>query len=149
MSAKMVDITRKEAVYREATAEGRIRLDPETIRRVREGAVEKGDVASISAVAAIAAVKKTSEIVPLAHPIPITHADVELEVGEGEITARVTVKTTAQTGVEMEALTGVTACLLTIWDLVKKYEKDEAGQYPSTEIFGVRVLRKVKEPGEG
>jgi len=144
MNVKMVDVTGKDVVFREAVAEGRIKLRRETLRLVRSGGVEKGDVFSIAKIAAIMAVKKTSEIIPLTHPIPITHVDVDVEAGEDNIYVRVTVRTNAQTGVEMEALTGVAASLLTVWDLVKKYEKDDMGQYPTTEISSIKVISKVK-----
>jgi cyclic pyranopterin phosphate synthase len=144
MNVKMVDVTGKDVVFREAVAEGRIKLRRETISLVRSGGIEKGDVFSIAKVAAIMAVKKTSEIIPLTHPIPITHVDVDMEAGEDNIYVRVTVRTNAQTGVEMEALTGVAASLLTVWDLVKKYEKNDAGQYPTTEISSIKVVSKVK-----
>ncbi len=140
----MVDITGKEEVYREATAYGRIRLREETAARIREGRVEKGDVEAVARVAAILAVKKTPELVPLCHPIPITGVDVEMRVGDRWVEVWVTVKTTARTGVEMEALAGVSAALLAVWDMVKKYEKDERGQYPHTVIEEVRVVEKVK-----
>jgi len=144
MNVKMVDVTGKDVVFREAVAEGRIKLRRETISLVRSRGIEKGDVFSIAKVAAIMAVKKTSEIIPLTHPIPITHVDVDMEAGEDNIYVRVTVRTNAQTGVEMEALTGVAASLLTVWDLVKKYEKNDAGQYPTTEISSIKVVSKVK-----
>jgi cyclic pyranopterin phosphate synthase len=144
MNVKMVDVTGKDVVFREAVAEGRIKLRRETLRLVRSGGVEKGDVFSIAKIAAIMAVKKTSEIIPLTHPIPITHVDVDVEAGEDNIYVKVTVRTNAQTGVEMEALTGVAASLLTVWDLVKKYEKDDMGQYPTTEISSIKVISKVK-----
>lgn len=144
MGARMVDITGKGEVYREATATGFIKLRPETVKLIREGRVEKGDIRSIASIAAILAVKKTPEIVPLTHNIPITGVDVRIEVEDEGVRVYVTVKTTARTGVEMEALTGVAAALLAIWDMVKKYEKDEAGQYPFTYITDIRVLEKKK-----
>ncbi len=142
----MIDITLKNEVYREATAEGIIRLRRETVRRIIEGRVEKGDVFTISKIAAINAVKKTPELIPLCHNIPITHVNVEFKIlDEEHILCRVTVKTTAKTGVEMEAITGVSVALLNVWDLVKKYEKDEKGQYPITRIESIRVTSKIKK----
>ena len=142
----MIDITSKKEVYREATAEGIIKLRKETVKRILEGRVEKGDVFTISKIAAINAVKKTPELIPLCHNIPITHVNVEFKVLDDEhIMCRVTVKTTAKTGVEMEALTGVSTALLNVWDLVKKYEKDENGQYPFTRIESIRVVSKIKK----
>ena len=146
MGVSMVDITTKEIVRREAVAEGFIKLRNETIRRVREGRIEKGDVFSVATIAAIMAVKNTPNIVPLTHNIPITSVKVDYEVMNEGIKVIVTVKTDAKTGVEMEALTGVMAALLAIWDMVKKYEKDERGQYPWTRITDVRVVSKVKKP---
>lgn len=144
MGARMVDITGKEEVYREATAAGFIRLRPETVKLIREGRIEKGDIRSIASIAAILAVKRTPEIVPLTHNIPITSVDVKVDVESEGVRVYVTVKTTARTGVEMEALAGAAAALLTIWDMVKKYEKDEAGQYSFTYISDIRVLMKKK-----
>ena len=147
MRVAMVDITSKEVTYREATAEGIIKLKRETIRMIKEGKIEKGDVFSVATIAAILAVKNTPNIIPLTHNIPITSIKVNYEfIGEDSILVRVTVKTTAKTGVEMEALTGVSAALLTIWDMVKKYEKDERGQYPTTVITNIRVVHKIKKP---
>ena len=146
MGVSMVDITTKEIVRREAVAEGFIKLRNETIRRVREGRIEKGDVFSVATIAAIMAVKNTPNIVPLTHNIPITSVKVNYEVMNEGIKVIVTVKTDAKTGVEMEALTGVMAALLAIWDMVKKHEKDERGQYPWTRITDVRVVSKVKKP---
>ncbi len=143
----MIDITGKEVVYREAVAEGVIRLKPSTIKRIINGRVEKGDVLTVSRIAAIQAVKKTPDLIPLCHNIPITHVDVKYEfIGDDKIKVIVTVKTTAKTGVEMEALTGVSTALLNIWDMVKKYEKDEKGQYPDTLIEYIRVRSKIKKP---
>jgi cyclic pyranopterin phosphate synthase len=142
--AKMVDITEKSGVYREATATGFIRLRPETIKRIREGSIEKGDVFTVSTVAAINAVKSVPHLLPLTHNIPITSVNVWYSVEEEGIRVYVKVKTTAKTGVEMEALTGVVVALLNIWDMVKKYEKDEKGQYTHTLITDVKVLEKIK-----
>ncbi|MEM2880894.1 MAG: cyclic pyranopterin monophosphate synthase MoaC [Candidatus Methanomethylicaceae archaeon] len=144
MSVKMVDITRKDPTIREARASGTISLKEETIALIKKNAIEKGDVFAVARVAAIQAVKRTSEIIPLCHPIPVEHVSVDFEVGEREISAVVSVKTTAKTGVEMEALTGVSVALLTIWDMTKKYEKDASGQYPTTLIKEIRVTKKLK-----
>lgn len=144
MPVRMVDISNKPSTYREATATGFIKLKPETVELVRKNMVEKGDVLTASSIAAINAVKNTPNILPLTHNIPITSVDVKYDIEENGIRVYVTVKTTAPTGVEMEALTGVTAALLNIWDMVKRYEKDEKGQYPYTMITDVRVLEKIK-----
>jgi len=142
---RMVGVGHKPDVLRVAVAEGRIALRPETLRRVREGRVEKGDPLLIAQLAGILAAKKTPELVPLCHPIPITKVDVELQVQEDGILARARVEAVAKTGVEMEALTAVSAALLAVWDVVKQYEKDEAGQYPHTRITDIRVVSKLKE----
>jgi cyclic pyranopterin phosphate synthase len=142
---RMVDITEKEEVYREATAEGVIRLRRETLEKIKRGEVPKGDVVSVAKTAAILAVKKTWEMIPLCHPIPITFVDVNVELQEDAVKVAVNVRTTARTGVEMEALTGASVALLTVWDMVKALEKDERGQYPYTEISSIRVVEKVKE----
>jgi cyclic pyranopterin phosphate synthase len=140
----MVDISGKPPEFREAVAEGFIRLRRGTVEAIRRRKVEKGDVISVAQTAAILAIKRTPELVPLAHPIPITGADVDFKIERGGLRVRVTVRSDARTGVEMEALAGVASALLTVWDMVKGLEKDERGQYPETLIEGIRVLRKVK-----
>lgn len=141
---KMVDITDKLNEYREATAVGEICLKEDTLKKILEGKVEKGDVFSIAQVAAIMAAKKTSEIIPLCHHIPITGADVSFRTTERGLEVKATIRSTSKTGVEMEALTAVSVALLTIWDMVKKLEKDERGQYPSTKITYIYVESKLK-----
>ncbi|RLF05228.1 MAG: cyclic pyranopterin monophosphate synthase MoaC [Thermoprotei archaeon] len=140
----MVEVSGKPEVLRIARAKGVIRLRESTIKRILEERVEKGDPLTVARVAAVMAVKKTPEIIPLCHPIPVTGVKVDFELRSREVEVVVEVKAVARTGVEMEALTGVTAALLAIWDMVKAYEKDERGQYPETEIRGVKVLEKVK-----
>ena len=140
----MVDISDKEIVHRAAEAVGRIQLKKETVNAVRGGRVEKGDPLVVAEVASILAVKRTPEIIPLCHPIPITSVSSEFELGEDFIEARCRVTADYKTGVEMEALVGVTVALLNIWDMVKYLEKDEAGQYPSTVITDIRVVEKRK-----
>jgi len=143
----MVDVSPKPIVHRQATATGRILLKEDTIRRIRSGEIEKGDPIATARVAAVLAAKATSTIVPLCHQLPITSVQVEENLGREGIELTVTVKATAKTGVEMEALTAVSAALLTIWDMTKQYEKDEAGQYPTTRIENVQVLDKQKGAG--
>lgn len=140
----MVDISKKPIVVREALAEGVIILRPETIKLIKENKVEKGDVLQISSVCALNAVKKTPELIPFCHPIPIESVKPEFEIGDTYIKVRVKVKASSKTGVEMDALSGVLNALLNIWDLVKKYEKDSSGNYPFTRIQDVRVVEKVK-----
>jgi cyclic pyranopterin phosphate synthase len=142
----MVDITGKPVSYREATARGRIRLRAETIKRIKEGKIEKGDPIYAARIAGILAAKKTSSLIPLCHPIPLTSVEVEIRVSSSEsVEVESTVRTRAQTGVEMEALAATAVALLTIWDMTKQYEKDPEGQYPFTAIEEIRVIRKVKE----
>ena len=145
--AAMVDISEKGVVVRRAVAEGRINLSSETIAAISEGSVEKGNVLATARVAAITAVKKTPFIIPMCHQIPITSIDVNFEVIEdmGAIDSVVEVKSVGRTGVEMDALCGVSVALLTIWDMVKSKEKDETGNYPATAISDIRVLEKVKD----
>lgn len=142
----MVNISDKPIVKRVAEAEGKIWLQPKTIEKIRKGLAEKGDVFSIADVAGILAVKKTPELIPLCHQIPLSQVDISFEIGENFVTTRCRVVGEYKTGVEIEALVGVTVALLTIWDMVKYLEKDEAGQYPHTKIDEVRVLKKRKEP---
>ena len=142
----MVDITSKPEVHREATAKGRIKLKPETIRRIEQGKIEKGDPFTVAKIAGILAAKNTSSVIPLCHPLPLTSINIDLRITEGStVEVEATVKTKAQTGVEMEALAAVSAALLTVWDMTKQYEKDAEGQYPSTVIESIRVVRKLKQ----
>ena len=142
----MNDISEKDMILRIAKASGRIRLKKETIKKIKDNDVKKGDVFTIAKIAAISAVKKVPDLIPLCHQIPITNIDVDFNI-ESDTTINVlcTVKSVAQTGVEMEALTGVNIALLNIWDVVKMYEKDEKGQYPSTIIYNIKVDEKIKK----
>ena len=142
----MVDITSKAETFREATAKGRIRLRAETVKRIIEGKVEKGDPISAAKIAGILAAKNTSNIIPLCHPIPLTNIRVDVRISDSNtVEVESTVKTRAQTGVEMEALVATAVALLTIWDMTKQYEKDSEGQYPYTIVSDIHVLRKVKK----
>lgn len=141
---EMVDITEKADQRREAIAQGRIRLKPSTIAAVKQGKVGKGDALEVSRVAGVMAAKRTPELIPACHTIPITRVGVDFGIGRHDIKVSCKVTTVSKTGVEMEALTGVTVALLSIWDMVKELEKDENGQYPTAAIEGIRVLRKVK-----
>lgn len=142
--AVMVDIGQKDIVSRRAVASGEIVLSRETIERIRSGTVEKGNVLSTARIAAILAVKKTPELVPMCHQIPISSVDVDFSISDDHISTTVTVSSVGRTGVEMEALTGVSVALLTVWDMVKSAEKDDTGNYPFTGIRDIRVLEKVK-----
>ncbi len=143
--AGMVDITEKPPVHRTATATGSILLKASTIEAIKSGQVKKGEVLTTARLAAILAVKDTSRLIPLCHPISITGLKVEFELEQERIKATVTVTSVGKTGVEMEALTGVAVALLNVWDMVKYLEKDETGNYPETEIEEIKVLEKKKE----
>ncbi len=145
-SMVMVDVSEKPEVFRQATASGSIRLRPETIELIRKGTIAKGDPLQTAKTAGILAAKKTSDLIPLCHPLPLTNVRVETRIiDKYRVQVTATVKTKAQTGVEMESLTAVAVSLLTIWDMVKQYEKDAEGQYPSTNIQDIHVVKKLKE----
>ena len=141
----MVDVSKKPDVYREATARGVIMLKAETTRLIKEGKIKKGNVVSVAQMAGVLAAKKTSELIPLCHPLPLSDVQVTVEVIDAtSVAAQATVKAITKTGVEMEALVAVSTALLTVWDMTKQYEKDRQGQYPTTLIRDLRVVRKVK-----
>lgn len=140
----MADVTGKEEVFREAMASGRIRLKPQTVALIKEGKIAKGDPLVTAEVAAVMAAKNTSHIIPLCHPIPVTSVSLTSKINFDSVEVEAKVKTTARTGVEMEALVAASVYLLTLWDMVKKYEKDEEGQYPTTLIERIKVERKVR-----
>jgi cyclic pyranopterin phosphate synthase len=140
----MVEITEKPAVGRRAVASGLIRLKESTVEAIRNGEVEKGDVLTVARISAIQAVKETPRAIPMCHPIPITGVEVAFELLSDQIRATVAVTSVGRTGVEMETLAGVSAALLNIWDMVKSREKDETGNYPTTEIEEIRVVEKRK-----
>lgn len=142
--ARMVDITGKAEVSREAVASGRIRLRPETIAAIRSGTVVKGNVLATARVAGTMAVKQTATLIPFCHAIPISSVTVDFAVEDDGVEATVRVASHGRTGVEMEALTGVSAALLTVWDMVKSAEKDDRGQYPHTRIEEIVVREKRK-----
>jgi cyclic pyranopterin monophosphate synthase len=119
----MVDVGAKTVTDRRAVARGLLRVSAATIALVRDGKTPKGDVLGAARIAGIMAAKKTSELVPLAHPLPITHAAVELTLEEDGIGIEAVVATTAQTGVEMEALTAVSIAGLTLYDMLKAVER--------------------------
>lgn len=143
--ARMVDVSAKGEVYRKAVAGGTIRLRQDTLRAIKDGTVVKGNVLATARVAATLAIKDTPRIIPMCHAIPVHGIDITFDFTDTEISARVTVISAGKTGVEMEALVGVSTALLTIWDMVKSAEKDEQGQYPVTGISDIRVLEKVKQ----
>ena len=145
MVMSMVDITAKPEVFREAKAKGTIKLKPETIQLIKEEKIEKGNPFEVAKVAGILAAKNTSFMIPLCHPLPLTSIEIKLQIIDDKVEAESTVKTRAQTGVEMEALAATATALLTIWDMTKQYEKDVKGQYPSTSIQDLHVVNKIKE----
>ncbi len=140
----MIDVTDKHPVLRTATATGLIKLNGSTIESIRSGKTKKGDALTTARIAAIMAVKDTPRIIPMCHQIPIAGIDVSFDLNPETIRVTVNVVSVGKTGVEMEALTGVSAALLNIWDMVKYLEKDGTGNYPSTEIREIRVLEKRK-----
>ncbi len=142
----MIDVGDKAVVRREAEAFGKIILRPETIQAIKKGEIKKGPPLVVAEVAAMNAAKQTHLILPHCHQIPLDTVSVRFKIIEGEgVEATCFVKARAKTGVEMEALVGVATALNTIWDMVKYLEKDGQGQYPSTRISEIKVLRKYKE----
>jgi cyclic pyranopterin phosphate synthase len=123
--ARMVDIGAKDATERVAVARGEIVMKPETLALIRAGSIKKGDVLTVAQVAGIMAAKKTSELIPLCHPLLLTRVDVDLALDESLPGVRITAtaKTVGQTGVEMEALTAVSVAALTVYDMAKAAEK--------------------------
>jgi cyclic pyranopterin phosphate synthase len=143
-TAKMIDISAKQTVRREAIAEGKIVLRKATIDLIREGKIEKGDPLQIASIGAIQAAKSTPTSLMLCHQIPIQAVSVKFSTNLDSITVSVTVLAESKTGVEMEALNSVSCALLNIWDVVKKYEKDSQGKYPSSRIENIHVVKKTK-----
>lgn len=135
--AVMVDVSGKEPTVRTAVAQGEICLSPAALEAVRTGAAAKGDVLGVARVAGLMAVKRTADLIPLCHPLPISHASLDLELLEGvcRIRATCTVRLTGRTGVEMEALTGVSTALLTIYDMCKAIDK-------GMELQNIHLVRK-------
>jgi cyclic pyranopterin phosphate synthase len=135
--AKMVDVGRKEIVFRRATARGRLLCGAATIRLLRAKALPKGDVLGVARIAAIQAVKRTADLIPLCHPLPLHQITVEFRVLARAIEIDCTVATEAKTGVEMEALTGVSLAALTLYDMCKAVDK-------TMRISEIRVIEKIK-----
>jgi cyclic pyranopterin phosphate synthase len=140
----MIDINGKDDVPRRATARGELTLKAATVDAIRENRVKKGDVLSTAKIAGIQAVKDTPRIIPLCHPIPVTSAKVSFELANEMVICECVVTARYKTGVEMEALVGVTSALLTVWDMVKYLEKDSKGQYPTTRLNSIMVIEKEK-----
>jgi len=121
--ARMVDVSDKAVTTREAVAEGFVRMAPATLALALSGDGKKGDVRAVAEIAGVMAAKKTSDLIPMCHPLPIAKAEVRVEPGEGGLAVTARVKTTGQTGVEMEALTAVSVACLTLYDMLKAAEK--------------------------
>lgn len=122
--ARMVDVSHKPDQERMAIAEGFISLNEDTIELIKENKIKKGDVITVARIAGIQAAKQTSNLIPLCHPLPINHIDIEEEIRDEGISVRVMVRTTGKTGVEMEALHAVSTTLLTIYDMCKAVDKN-------------------------
>jgi cyclic pyranopterin phosphate synthase len=137
-SAKMVDVSAKPTSARTAIACGRISLRPDTIELIQRNEIAKGNVLAVARIAGIQAAKKTSELIPLCHTLPLGKIEVDITMAADYAEARCTARTIAQTGVEMEALTGVTVALLTIYDMCKAVDKE-------MRIADVRLVEKTKE----
>lgn len=140
----MIEIGEKDEVERTALAEGFLRLGPESVLAIEEGTVKKGDVLAFAEAAGMLAVKNTPLLIPHCHPIPVSAVDLDFEITREGIKAGCRVSARYRTGVEMEAVAGLSVALLTIWDTVKYLEKDEMGQYPDTSIEGIRIVEKRK-----
>ncbi|HKW04982.1 MAG TPA: cyclic pyranopterin monophosphate synthase MoaC [Nitrososphaerales archaeon] len=143
-ASKMIDISQKPEIRREAVAEGIIHIRESTLELIESGKIEKGDPLQIASVGAIQAIKSTPHSLMMCHPILIESSSVEFAKGKDWVQVRVSVVAHSKTGVEMEALNAVSNALLNIWDVVKKYEKNEFGQYPETRIENIHVVKKSK-----
>ncbi len=138
----MVDVSEKPVVRREAVAVGFIALGPSTLRAILDGTVPKGDVLAVARIAGIQAAKRTADLIPLCHPLPLTQVAVDFEGREDGLAIAATVRTDARTGVEMEALTAVSVAALTVYDMCKAIDK-------AMVIGPVRLLEKTKSPLPG
>jgi cyclic pyranopterin monophosphate synthase len=136
-SAKMVDVSAKSLSARTAIASGKISLRKETIQLIERNEIAKGNVLATARIAGIQAAKKTAELIPLCHTLPLSNVEIDIVTGTDHVEVNCTARTVAQTGVEMEALTGVTLALLTIYDMCKAVDKQMA-------IGNVRLLKKTK-----
>ncbi len=141
----MVDVTEKPVIRRQAEAAGKIILSPDTIRKIEKGEIKKGDPLLVAEVSAMNAAKQTHLLIPHCHQIPLDTVQVNFVILNESIEVKCLVRTHSRTGVEMEALVGVSMALNTIWDMVKYLEKDGKGQYPFTKITDIRVVMKEKE----
>jgi cyclic pyranopterin phosphate synthase len=134
-AAHMVDVSAKDDSRREATATGHITMTPAALAALRDGTLQKGDALAVARIAGIMAAKRTAELIPLCHPLPIASVSVDLALGETGVACTATVVTTGKTGVEMEALTAVSVALLTLYDMAKALDK-------AMEIGAIRLLAK-------
>lgn len=134
-AARMVDIGDKAPTKREATATGRILMSPTALAAIRDGSAKKGDVLAVARIAGIMAAKRTAELIPLCHPLPLTRVAIDLTLDDTGVTVSATCATDGKTGVEMEALTAATFTLLTVYDMAKAIDKGMT-------IEGVRVIAK-------
>ena len=132
----MIDVGQKKTTRREATAQGKILLSSETIESIKKGRIPKGDVINCAKVAAILAAKKTPELIPLCHPLQITHSKIDFVLGKNEIEIRAEIGAVDRTGVEMEALTAVATAALTIYDMCKGLDR-------TLEIRHIRLMKKT------
>ncbi len=132
---RMVDVGGKPESRRRAVASASVRMAPETARRLRE--LPKGDALTTAQLAGIMAAKRTSELIPLCHPLPLTHVEVTIDVGEGSVEITASAETTAQTGVEMEALVAASVAALTVYDMAKAIDKEMV-------VAEVRLVEKTK-----
>lgn len=135
-AARMVDVSDKASTVREAVAEGRIEMAPDALAAIRDGTTKKGDVIAVARVAGIMAAKRTSDLIPLCHPIALSSVTVDFTFGETAVTATATARTTGPTGVEMEALTATSVALLTLYDMAKAMDR-------AMRIEGIRLLSKT------
>ena len=122
--AKMVDVTDKAETFREAIAEGTVIVEPDTMELIKRGGIKKGDVLSVAQVAGIMAAKKTSDMIPMCHPLMLSGVDIGFELTDAEIHIKATVRCKGSTGVEMEALSAVSTAALTIYDMCKAVQRD-------------------------
>jgi cyclic pyranopterin phosphate synthase len=141
----IVDISNKPKVRRESIATGLLILNKKSIDKIRKGEIKKGNVQEASTIAAIQAIKETSRIIPHCHNIPIEASNVNWKIEENGLRCTVSVISNWNTGVEMEALCGVSNGLLCALDMLKSVEKDSNGQYPNTLITDIRIVKKIKE----
>ena len=146
--ARQRDVAPKPRVHRRAVAVGELRTKPSTRNAIRARRVEKGDPLSAGELAGLLAMKRTSELIPHCHAVPLTSSSVELELSRQGVRVRAEAETVDRTGVEMEALVGASVALLTVWDMVKYLEKDARGLYPATSLGPVRVVSKAKSRTE-